>query len=68
MQAQLINACYRYTSHNTHCTQRKIIPQNSELNKKSVTTVRKVQQFHQNSFSAPDDSRIGLNILCWSDK
>jgi hypothetical protein len=44
----------------TH-THTNIILQNSELNHKNVM-VHKVQQFHQNDFSAPDDVCVGQNM------
>jgi hypothetical protein len=34
----------------------------------SVMTVHKVQQFHQNNFSALDDGHVGLNMLCKQEK
>jgi hypothetical protein len=39
---------------------KEIISQNWE---KSLTTVYKVEQFHQNNFNAPVDGRVGRNML-----
>jgi hypothetical protein len=38
------------------------IRSNHKLGEGSVTTVCKVQQFHQNNFDAHDNGRLGLNM------
>jgi hypothetical protein len=52
------------TSHHTHIVHKRKLYfriQNGII--RSVMIVHKVQQFHQNNFSTPDDGHVGQNMV-----
>jgi hypothetical protein len=61
-KAACIWSCCVLCRHTSHKGNLCFIIQNSF--KKSVTTVYKVQQFHQTNFSTPDEGLVGRNMLC----